>query len=149
MMTLQDMSDRLEIQDLLTRYCGCIDGRNWEGLDDIFTSDAFIDYTAVGGQKGTLPEIKAYLSVALKPFEGFQHMLGLPDMQIDGDTANVRTICFNPMTINMEGEQKVFFVGVWYVDEMLRTAQGWRIKTRREELSYFHNFPEGFAPVQS
>ena len=149
MMTLQDMSDRLEIQDLLTRYSHHIDSQNFEGLDDIFVADAFIDYTAVRGQKGTLPEIKDYLSAALVPFTGMQHMLGLPEIKIEGDVADVRTICFNPMVLEMEGEQKVFFVGVWYVDEMVRVGGNWRIKTRREELSYFHNLPDGFEPVQT
>ena len=59
MMSLQEMSDRLEIQDLFSRYTYAIDERNWDGLDDVFTPDAFIDYTEAGGEKGQLPEISA------------------------------------------------------------------------------------------
>jgi hypothetical protein len=42
----------------------------------------------------------------------------------------------------------VFFCGLWYVDELVRTAQGWRIRERVEEKCYFHNVPSDFA-VQS
>lgn len=146
MLSHQKMSDRLEIQDLLTAYCDAIDSRNWNALDDIFTPDAIIDYTEAGGAKGTLEEIKLYLDKALKPFSGMQHMLGLPMIKITGDEASSRTILFNPMVIEKEGNPNVFFVGLWYRDKLVRTSKGWRIQSRHEELSYFHNLPKDFAP---
>ena len=146
MLSHQNMSDRLEIQDLLTAYCDAIDSRNWNALDDIFTPDAIIDYTEAGGAKGTLEEIKLYLDRALKPFSGMQHMLGLPMIKITGDEASSRTILFNPMVIEKEGNPNVFFVGLWYLDKLVRTSKGWRIQSRHEELSYFHNLPKDFAP---
>lgn len=146
MLSHQNMSDRLEIQDLLTSYCDAIDSRNWNALDDIFTPDAIIDYTEAGGAKGTLEEIKLYLDKALKPFSGMQHMLGLPMIKITGDEASSRTILFNPMVIEKEGNPNVFFVGLWYRDKLIRTSKGWRIQSRHEELSYFHNLPKDFAP---
>lgn len=146
MLSHQKMSDRLEIQDLLTAYCDAIDSRNWNALDDIFTPDAIIDYTEAGGAKGTLEEIKLYLDKALKPFSGMQHMLGLPMIKITGDEASARTILFNPMVIEKEGNPNVFFVGLWYRDKLVRTSKGWRIQSRHEELSYFHNLPKDFAP---
>ena len=146
MLSHQNMSDRLEIQDLLTSYCDAIDSRNWNALDDIFTPDAIIDYTEAGGAKGTLEEIKLYLDKVLKPFSGMQHMLGLPMIKITGDEASARTILFNPMVIEKEGNPNVFFVGLWYRDKLIRTSKGWRIQSRHEELSYFHNLPKDFAP---
>ena len=146
MLSHQNMSDRLEIQDLLTSYCDAIDSRNWNALDDIFTPDAIIDYTEAGGAKGTLEEIKLYLDKALKPFSGMQHMLGLPMIKITGDEASSRTILFNPMVIEKEGNPNVFFVGLWYRDKLIRTSKGGRIQSRHEELSYFHNLPKDFAP---
>ncbi|MCC6942176.1 MAG: nuclear transport factor 2 family protein, partial [Novosphingobium sp.] len=35
MMTLQEISDRLEIQDLFARYSFAIDERDWDALDTI------------------------------------------------------------------------------------------------------------------
>jgi len=94
MLSQTEMSDRLEIQDLLVSYCDAIDSRDWDALDDIFTSDAVIDYTEAGGARGTLQETKAYLDKALKLFSGMQHMLGLPRIKVSGDTATARTTLF-------------------------------------------------------
>src|SRR5580692_5606052 len=43
--SLQELSDRLEIQDLMVAYSYAIDHRQWEDLDDVFTADAIIDYS--------------------------------------------------------------------------------------------------------
>lgn len=149
MLSQQQMSDRLEIQDLLTSYCSAIDSREWDALDDIFTADAIIDYTEAGGARGNLQDTKTYLDKALKPFSGMQHMLGLPMIKVAGDSATARTTLFNPMIINRDDNPHVFFVGMWYVDDLIRTKAGWRIQSRREELSYFHNLPSNFTPVDA
>jgi len=149
MLSSQEMSDRLEIQDLLAVYCDAIDSQDWDALDDIFTSDATIDYTEAGGTLGNLTETKIFLEKALKPFSGMQHMLGLPSIKITGDKAKARTTTFNPMVVERDGQPHVFFVGLWYCDDLTRTEQGWRIRSRREEVSYFHNVPDDFRPVRS
>lgn len=147
MLKQKEISDRFEIQDLLVKYCDAIDTQNWDVLDTIFTDDAIIDYTEVGGACGSLPEIKAYLAKALTPFSAMQHMLGLPMISIKGDEASARTALFNPMVLDRDGEPTVFFVGLWYQDKLIRTPAGWRIQSRRENVSYLHNLPEDFIPV--
>lgn len=146
MLTLGQLSDRAEIQDLITRYAYAIDDRNWDGLDDVFTPDAIIDYSEVGGPKGTVPEIKAFLAEAMANFSAFQHLSTTSELRIDGDQASARTILFNPMVMPHEGEERVFFIGLWYVDQLVRTAQGWRIRHRREQKSWVHNQPAGLVP---
>lgn len=136
MLTTQEMSDRFEIQDLIARYSSAIDRRAWDDLDPLFTEDAVLDYTGTGGIRGTLPEHKAYNAEVLTTFKGTQHHMGLPVVQVEGDAATARTICFNPMVVD---DQHVFFVGLWYVDRLVRTADGWRFAERVEECSYFHN----------
>ena len=46
-MTLQEISDRLEIQELFVDYTQAIDCRNWDGVDDVFTADAHIDFQEI------------------------------------------------------------------------------------------------------
>lgn len=146
MKSLQEISDRMEIEDLLVDYCHAIDTRDWPALDQVFTPDAVIDYTATGGIRGELPQIKDFLATALSGFASFQHMIGASRIRIDGDGATARTICHNPMVLDGgSGQARVMFVGLWYVDELVRTDAGWRIADRREELSFFHNAPAGPA----
>jgi hypothetical protein len=147
MLSLQEISDRLEIQDLLARYSHAIDRRDWNALDDVFTPDALIDYTAMGGATGTLAEIKLYLAQALARFTGFQHLVATTELKLRGDTADARTICHNPMILEIDGADWPFFCGLWYVDKLVRTKAGWRIRERIEEKSYFYNVPPSFAPA--
>jgi hypothetical protein len=34
-------------------------------------------------------------------------------------------------------DKRVFYVGLWYDDELVRTETGWRFSKRTEELSFF------------
>ena len=145
-MTLQEVSDRFEIQDLLVRYSHCIDTRNWDGLDEVFTPDAFIDYTALGGAKGSLAETKAFLAKSMVLFKSFQHMISNLVVELDGDRAKVRSICHNPMVMDRDGKEHVFVCGLWYVDELVRTEAGWRIAERVEERCYVDNMPSDLRP---
>ncbi len=149
MLSLQEISDRLEIQDLISAYSHAIDRRDWQALDRIFTTDAIIDYTSMGGARGTVPEIKAYLAKALERFAGFQHLVAATELRIAGDSATARTICHNPMILNHHGKEHVFFCGLWYIDTLTRTSAGWRISERSEEKSYFYNVPADFAPIDA
>lgn len=144
--TLQELSDRFEIQDLLVTYADAIDRRDWDVLDDVFTPDAVIDYTAAGGIRGSLTDIKAFLAESMAWFSSYQHLTGHAKILIDGDTATGRAICHNPLTLTgPDGAPHTMVVGIWYVDRYVRTARGWRIAERVEELSHVQNPPEGFA----
>jgi 3-phenylpropionate/cinnamic acid dioxygenase small subunit len=142
MMSLQEMSDRLEIQDLFARYSFAIDDRNFDALDEVFTSDASIDYTETGGARGTVAQIKKWLPTAMERFPKFQHMVATTELKLEGDRAAARTILFNPMVHRADdGREQVFFIGLWYRDTLIRTAVGWRIAERYEEMAYSHNAP--------
>ena len=131
MLSLAEISDRMEIQQLLVDYSTANDQRRFDDLDAVFTPDAYIDYTALGGIECRYPEVKALLAEVLPNFPMYYHMLGNFSVRVDGDTASSRTICFNPMALPGDNEH-VMFCGLWYDDEFLRTRAGWRM-TRRAE----------------
>ena len=135
MLSLEEISDRLEIQQLLIDYSTAIDQKRFDDLDRVFTPDAYIDYRVMGGIDGRFPEVKAWLAEVLPNFPAYCHMLGNFDVRIDGDTASSRTICFNPMVFGGE-ENQILFFGIWYVDEFIRTAEGWRMSSRVEEKCF-------------
>ena len=130
-LSLEEISDRLEIQQLLVAYSTAIDRRQFDDLDAVFTPDAYIDYRAMGGVDGHYPEVKAWLADVLPNFPAYAHMLGNFDVRISGDIASSRTICFNPMVLPGE-QQQVLFCGLWYEDEFVRTPDGWRMSRRVE-----------------
>jgi hypothetical protein len=135
MLSLEEISDRFEIQQLLIDYSTAIDKRRFDDLDRVFTPDAYIDYRAMGGIDGSFPEVKAWLADVLPNFPVYAHMLGNFDVRIDGDAASSRTICFNPMVLGGDQNQ-ILFCGLWYDDEFIRTPEGWRM-SRRVEAKVF------------
>lgn len=142
MLSLQQISDRLEIQQLFTDYATAIDTRQFDLLDAVFTPDAYIDYRAMGGIDGRYPEIKAWLAQVLPSFPAYFHMVGNPALKIEGDRASSTIICFNPMTVNLgEGKTQTMFLGLWYHDEFQRTPQGWRMSRRVEQKCFDYNVP--------
>lgn len=146
MLNLQELSDRVEIEQLIVRYSNAIDQRNWDGLDEVFTPDAYIDYRALGGIDGRYPEVKAWLGPALANFPHYCHMVGNIEITLDGDTARSRTLCINPMDTPLpSGGSQVMFLGLWYKDKFVRTAKGWRMSERVEEACFQHNVPAHMA----
>jgi hypothetical protein len=135
MLNLAEISDRFEIQQLMVDYSAAIDGKQFDDLDKVFTPNAYIDYRVTGGIDGRYPEVKAWLAQVLPNFPAYYHMLGNFDVRLNGDTATSRTICFNPMVMGGD-KQQIYFVGIWYVDEFVRTPEGWRMSRRVEEKCF-------------
>ena len=145
MLSQQELSDRFEIQDLVYRYADLIDRKRFDELREVFTHDAHVDYSALGGGVGNREETIAFLQASLTDqlFPNTQHLNANVQVQVDGDTATGRVMCFNPMQMNLPGaEGQVFFLGLWYLDEYRRTADGWRICRREEVKSWVFNTPD-------
>ncbi len=154
MLSLQEISDRLEIHDLVWRYSEILDTRDFDKMrDEVFTPDAWIDYTEFGGSQGDLEETIAFLKKAMKIFPAYQHMnaniqikLGQPPKGEVGETATGKVMCYNPQQLQpaegeAEGEGHIFVCGLWYHDEYVRTDAGWRIRKRVEQKSYVMHPP--------
>ena len=59
MLSLQEISDRLEIQQKMTDYSAAIDHKDYDALDAVFTPDAYIDYRVMGGIDGRISAARA------------------------------------------------------------------------------------------
>lgn len=146
-MDLQEIADRMEINNLLIDYCTAVDSQDFDAFDRLFTADAHIDYTAMGGIAGDLATVKAWLKKTMKQFPMTQHLIGNSRVWVEGDTARARTMCHNPMQMpDGRGGHQLAFLGLWYVDRLQRTSEGWRIAERREEAGYMGNMPAAAAP---
>jgi hypothetical protein len=146
MLSQQQLSDRFEIQDLVFHYAHLIDTRQIDRLaTDIFTDDVYIDYSAFGGSVGDLKATLDFLKASLtrELFPNSQHLNANVQVQLNGDMATGRVMCFNPMEMGVgEGKTHTFFLGLWYVDEYRRTDKGWRISRREEVKSWVFNLPD-------
>jgi hypothetical protein len=139
---LRLLLDRFAIDDLLTAYTMAVDGRDWDALDEVFTPDALIDYTATGGIAGAYPEVKRWLAETLPVFSAMQHVVAQKAVEIDGDTARVRAYFLNPLVIDRPvGGPWRMDLGGAYVHTLVRTGVGWRSRQLVEEVLWERRDP--------
>ena len=128
-MELKELSDRLEIRELLERYSHTVDFMDWKQLETVFTSDATVDYSALADYFGDRPyhargldEIRALYETILPPNYGVLHFMTNHLIVLNGDEARVRTY------MHVGGGQD--FSGI-YLCGVVRTEGGWRIRDYR------------------
>ncbi len=131
MLSLEDISDRLEIQQLLAAYCTAIDAGRFDELDQLFTDDAEIDLSVTGGAYGPFGEVKAWLIETLSSMGAYMHLVSNIDLRLTGDTATARTACVNPLVLDSKSNA-VYLICFWYDDEFTRTSGGWRFRKRTQ-----------------
>jgi hypothetical protein len=132
-LSLQELSDRMEIQDLMAKYTSAVDGHRWELFDQVFVPDAELDYTDVSDFKtNDVQTFADWLDGGLPKDRIYFHLCATTQVTIEGDTAEAVTLCLNPMP----ADDRVLLFGHWYRDHLVRTADGWRIAKRRLELCF-------------
>ena len=135
MLSLEEISDRFEIQQLLVDYSTAIDTRRFDDLDHVFTPDAYIDYRAMGGIDGRFPEVKAWLAQVLPNFPAYatcsatstSASTAIPRRR--GPSASTRWCSAVSRTRSCSA-------GCGTIDEFVRTAEGWRMSRRVEEKCF-------------
>src|SRR6266436_3194841 len=87
---VQQLLDRAEIADVVTRVATCADARDWAGVRACFTDELDLDYTSLSG--GTSVRLRADDLVAqwqqtLSGFEATHHLLANQLITVNGDEA--------------------------------------------------------------
>ena len=134
MLTQREISDRLEIEQLLYLYGRAIDSRELERLRSVFTADARIVYTVVRGVDLRFPEMLEWLRRSLRIFKITQHAMSNPLIELDGDAARATTyLSAAHVQERLDGGETYVLQHAVYFDELVRTDAGWRISWRRLE----------------
>lgn len=132
-LSIEDLITREEIRDALTNYSQGLDQRNWELYDQAWTEDATFEAPDEGIERMSAEELKARLKSNNDSDRlAGQHLLNNTHFQIDGDTARTITEVTWVTLQTMDKPGMVFEVrgGGIYVDDLVRTTEGWRIKRR-------------------
>ncbi|MDT5005083.1 MAG: hypothetical protein QOJ24_2259 [Mycobacterium sp.] len=95
-MDSQRVSDELEIAALLSAYARAVDTKDWQLYRSVFTDDAHIDYSSdvfTGSLDGAIEffdgDFSALVTMSM-------HYITNIESEIDGDTAQVRAMFYNP-----------------------------------------------------
>jgi hypothetical protein len=137
--TIQEVHDRLTIDELHSRYIFALDWRDADVVASLFTEDGVLDWAGgvVEGRAAIRAEVVA-MQAHFGKFEAadaptrparLRHFVTNKVMDIRGDRA--RTVAFW-FELDNDNRHRWPYVGAYghYEDELLRTAEGWRFKRR-------------------
>lgn len=125
---MTEHQDRQDISDLLVRYATGIDRRDWRLFRTVFTDDCELDYGEIGAWSGA-DAVTDFMTRAHAMAGHTLHRLSNHAITVHGDTAAARTYVD---ALIMTGDNQAGVNGIgFYDDELVRTADGWRIARRR------------------
>jgi 3-phenylpropionate/cinnamic acid dioxygenase small subunit len=137
-MDSQRLSD--EIAALLHRYARAVDTKDWELYRSVFTDGAHIDYSSAGAIVGGRDEVVDWFAANFGVIPWSMHYItNIEVVAAEGDSATVRAMFYNPM--QLPGVDGMSACGGYYHHELVRTADGWRSRSLREENVWFTNAP--------
>lgn len=142
------MSRSDDILDIITKlnlYGVAVDSQRWELFDRIFDERVHVD---IGGS-AQWPDRATYKSIFAKMHDDLltsQHAMSNHLVDVDGDRATSLTYgqwyLLRPGDVEWRG-------GGWYDDSWVRTADGWRIVTRVNRITWFRGEGEsGAIPME-
>lgn len=110
------------------RYATGIDARHWELFSTCFSEDCEADYGDIGRWRGAA-EITAWMAQTHDPLGPTMHRITNIALAYDGD--RVRSRCYVHAVVTTADRGAAIHAYGCYDDELVATAEGWRIAVRR------------------
>jgi 3-phenylpropionate/cinnamic acid dioxygenase small subunit len=122
-------TDKEQITEVLIRYATGIDFKDWALLHTCWTEDVDVDYGEVGRYVGAdaITGLMEQLHNAMGPT---YHRLTNVAIAVDGDHATARSYVHAVLQAIPEDEASWVEALGHYDDELVRSADGWRIARR-------------------
>jgi 3-phenylpropionate/cinnamic acid dioxygenase small subunit len=121
----------LAIRDVIDRYAIGLDLREWETVRSCFTADCHADYERFGSWTEREPFV-ASLDVIHRDVGRTLHRIANHQIKVHGDRA-IATSYLDALLQVRKGDHDLLHVVGRYLDEVIRTEDGWRISDRRVE----------------
>ncbi len=138
MKNIQEISDTLEITEVIQRYGKALDEKKFDLLDKVFTKDAKLAYL-LGEDlyKFTMENgVEFYKSFLFKCYWTC-HLISSPLIDFRGDSAcSSSRVTATHIQIRENGSRNIWIVSGAYQDELVRESGGWRISKRVANAPY-------------
>ncbi|MBV9661249.1 MAG: nuclear transport factor 2 family protein [Acidimicrobiales bacterium] len=127
---LRDLADEAAIRHLIERYFFGLDRRDGKALASIYTPDG------VERGDGTVVDVDSHVAALLRvgKFAYSHHIIGSVGIEIDGDRGTGDTYALAFLAVDEKddegGRGRMVVRGLRYLDDYVRTAEGWRISRR-------------------
>ncbi|WP_396911170.1 nuclear transport factor 2 family protein, partial [Mycolicibacterium sp.] len=113
---------------------------DWELYRSVFTEDAVIDYSSAGAVVGARDDVVEWFAANFGVIRWTMHYItNIEILESGAGTATVRAMFYNPM--QLPGMTEMSACGGYYHHDLVRTPDGWRSRSLREENLWFTNAP--------
>lgn len=133
MLSQQEISDHVEIGQVIQRYGRALDEKRFDQLETVFAPGAQLHYTMPDGSTNDAP-LDHWLKIFpafMKPFYWTSHLFSQPIVELAGDAAETRCrLIAVHVQEKKDGERSLWTVYGSYRDRMERMPDGWRIALR-------------------
>jgi hypothetical protein len=138
---LQQLLDHKAIADLAVAYTWALDRREYENLRQVFTADGVADYA--GQVFDGVDAIIAKVDSALTRLDASQHLVGNHQVTLAPDGATATARCYFQAQHVKRGTAggDNFVIAGRYDDQLVRTADGWRIAHRTLSTDWVEGNP--------
>ncbi len=134
---------RNEIAEVLAKFCERVDEYDIDAVAELFTEQCVVDYgPGRGGRVVGRDAVGARIANGQSEFRRTHHQLGEQTMEFSSDTACQVSTYVTAWHETWDGDHPV--VRLRYLDQLVRTDNGWQINERRAVAQGI----EGFAGLE-
>lgn len=144
----QEHRDRTAISDLLIRFAGSIDTRDWAAYRSCFADSIEVDYRSLIGGEVLKVTGAAWTERARQSFAGFDvtwHQSTNHVHRVEGDRAHCTAYLCAEHFVNTEGARESWTLGGTYRTELIRSREGWKIERLALDVLWSRGNPDVFA----
>ena len=144
----EQLRDRIAITDVVNSMGTLADLGQYDRLQQLFTDEVTVDYTSLFPgevQNISSEQLMAQWQSTLPGFDATQHMISNHQITVDGDEATA--VAYVRATHKLGNAMWVVLkdtashIGGYYVDELVRTDEGWKLQA----IQYNALYEEGDA----
>jgi len=132
-----------KIKRLKASYCYYVDKENLEGLMELFTEDASIDFGIFGKHKGWEAVKKFFKDIVLGELSFNLHMVHNPIIEINGDKATGKWY-FEVPSIERKKERAIWIAGI-YEEKYVKENEKWMFSFIKADFKFYSPYEEGWA----
>ena len=131
---LQALWDRAQIIELMHRYATAVDSKDWTTLRTLFTDEIGAEMIGLKADLGIPVNTTAerwidVISRGLAQYSVTQHSMSNHRIEVSGDKAVCTVyVVARHFIPDAKGGHAIFDVGGYYNNDVIRTADGWKIR---------------------
>jgi hypothetical protein len=143
-------NDTTEIVKVVNLYALAVDTTRWDLFERVFTADVEVN-ALPNGRWSDLPSLRQKWAEFHDPLDGSTHTFTNHQVIVSGDRAQALSYVTVRLMRQMAQGDSFYECGGWYDDQLVHTANGWRIKARAYGSNWWRGNPrvggEGFDPT--